>query len=340
MAVIYQPQVYSPYAYNPNVFQAGSLGVQPTSNSSSSPLSPTSLSSFIKPPGVSGAINSFGANLGFGQAVPSGFVGPMAPGALGSTTTLGSTLGAAGIGALGGYGIAKVTGGNTTGGSIGGALGGAAGSFAAGAGIGAGMLSAQALNFVLPGLGIVVGGLAGSLFGKKKPANDVSEFTSHIGPDGKLVNLSVGVNKKSSPDAANSIADTSSNYFNALQQATGVSFNGNRLRAGVFNGQGSVNVTKSGVGEVDPYAASTDDIQTFNFDPNDPKQLSKALSDSASYLAQAKGLTPEEIAKVNTFNQQWLQKQSVVNQPGGRAIFSDLSPRDAAGNLLVTARKT
>lgn len=124
-------------------------------------------------PALSGALPGlYSATPAAAGVVP----GSQLTGALGSSTPLSGVIGPAGIGAVGGGLIAKWTGGNELGGSIGGAAGGAAGGYlagtATGTAIGAALgLSAQALNFVIPGLGIVIGGLAGSLWSNKKPSD-------------------------------------------------------------------------------------------------------------------------------------------------------------------------
>lgn len=130
--------------------------------------------------GITAGIDKFGAGLGFGPG--SSVVGPLGPvqpvAGAGSLTSasLSSTLGAAGLGALGGGLLANITGGNPTGGSIGGGIGAAVG------------------NAVLPGVGGIVGGLlggiGGSLFGGKKPSNKlqvgfVNLGTGEVDPEGR-----------------------------------------------------------------------------------------------------------------------------------------------------------
>lgn len=127
------------------------------------------LTSFIPTGGITSAINSFGAGLGFANGVPivtgpGGLIaggGAASTGAVassgffGSGATLAGTLGAAGIGALGGGLLASLTGGSQLGGSIGGGLGAGIG-FAVGGPIGG----------ILGGLG---GSLLGGLFGGGAP---------------------------------------------------------------------------------------------------------------------------------------------------------------------------
>lgn len=113
--------------------------------------------------GVTGAINTAGANIGFGGVTP-GFIGPTLPGtgvaanagAL-SSTSLSGVLGPAAIGAFGGGLLADWTGGNATGGSIGGGLGG-------------GIAAAAGLGPIGIGAAILGGGLLGGAFGGK-PSN-------------------------------------------------------------------------------------------------------------------------------------------------------------------------
>jgi hypothetical protein len=106
-----------------------------------------------------GALDAFGASTGLftnpvvaqgamlSGAVPGGSAGLF-------SASLSGTLGAAGLGALGGGLIAQLTGGNPVGGSIGGALG---------AGLGAALF--PALGPLAPILGGIGGSLLGSLFG-------------------------------------------------------------------------------------------------------------------------------------------------------------------------------
>lgn len=97
-----------------------------------------------------------------------------------------------GIGALGGYGISRLTGGDPLGSSLGGAAGAYAGVLA-GSGVLGGATGAlvgimgQLGNFVIPGLGLVLGALAGgSLFGSKQPSNESAFGKINLGTGQQL----------------------------------------------------------------------------------------------------------------------------------------------------------
>lgn len=139
---------------------------------------------------LAGPIDVIGRSLGMFQAGAStsaaslgqlaaaeaaGFTGtaqlPMGTGGW-TATSLGSALGAAGIGFTLGGPLAGLFGGNQLGGSIGGGLGAAGGAILAGVPGIAGTGIATALGgLALPGIGLVAGAALGGLIGKKKPSN-------------------------------------------------------------------------------------------------------------------------------------------------------------------------
>lgn len=89
-----------------------------------------------------------------------------------TATSLGSALGAAGIGFTLGGPLAGLFGGNQLGGSIGGGLGAAGGAILAGVPGIAGTGIATALGgLALPGIGLLAGAALGGLIGNKKPSN-------------------------------------------------------------------------------------------------------------------------------------------------------------------------
>lgn len=106
-------------------------------------------------------VNNIGSSLGFGTQTGAPLAGTIGPtntftsGGL-TSSSLSSTLGAAGIGAFAGSFLGKI-GGNSTGGSIGG-----------GAGAGIGMAVGGPVGAVVGGL---LGGIGGGFFGSKKKPN-------------------------------------------------------------------------------------------------------------------------------------------------------------------------
>ena len=139
---------------------------------------------------LAGPIDVIGRSLGMFQAGAStsaaslgqlaaaeaaGFTGsaqlPMGAGGW-TATSLGSALGAAGIGFTLGGPLAGLFGGNQLGGSIGGGLGAAGGAVLAGVPGIAGTGIATALGgLALPGIGLLAGAAIGGLIGNKKPSN-------------------------------------------------------------------------------------------------------------------------------------------------------------------------
>lgn len=256
---------------------------------------------------VTKGIDAAGRTIGIGGPTP-GFVGPLPAGTTPTamTATPLSSIGtAATVGAIGGQQIAKWTGGNEMGGSIGGAIGGAAGSFAAGTagGLAAGAavgIGAQALNFVLPGLGIIVGGLAGSVFGPDDP-NLTSEFTSEIGKEGSLQGIQVGA-KHIGPEAAQYVATNMDSYIQNIQKKTGLDLSGFKIRGGKGGGKegtGFINVPSVGQRGLDPYRETTNKVKRFEFDINKPQELNKAMHQAILHLATVSGAPDGMIRDIN-----------------------------------------
>lgn len=313
MAILIQPQQQSiPVPTTPVYYQVP-VGSGQQRQSQGSPSMPISPSVITKVPAVASTINSAGASLGFGNtgAPALGTVGPtQAAGSLGTTTTLGSTLGAAGLGALGGTLLAKGTSGNPTGGSIGGALGGALGAYGAGTTTGAALgtalgLGSQSLNLVAPGLGIIVGGLAGSLLGNKEKPTTASDFSGTIGSTGSLSGIGYGF-KGTDSKPAEMVASNTSDYFTNLKQATGIDFTGEILRGGMNTkqmGGGYLQVDSRGSGN-NPDIELGGTPQSFKFNINDPQDVNRALGDTAVFLAQRNGLSPDQVKQIQQFNEQ------------------------------------
>lgn len=239
-------------------------------------------------PGGFGAVNTFGFNnLGTGL-----------PGLEGSLTGTGlTTIGtSAALGGLGGGFIAGLTGGNPLGGSIGGSIGSALGSGIAGTSAGTAIGSAigigsTALSLVLPGIGTILGGIVGGMFGGKP--HPISEFVTMAQEDGKYLEAGFGA-KHYDKKPAEAVWSVTQNYLNTLQDAYGLNFQDLRVRGGVYMGDGFLNVTKSGATNVDPYKVTTDDVLQFNFDPEKPEELSKALTGIGVHLATMTG-APKEV---------------------------------------------
>jgi len=305
------------------------------------PVSPTNIT---KVPGVKtgivGATNQVGAQLGFGGVTP-GFVGPTLPttgvatqaGTL-TSTPLSGVAGAAAVGAVGGQLIAGMTGGNETGGSIGGAIGGAAGSYAAGTAAGAAIgsaigIGAQALNFVLPGLGIIVGGLAGSVFGPDDP-NITSEFTSRFGKDGRLTDIQIG-SKHIGKEQAQYVATNIDSYFSKIQSLTGLDFADHHIRGGLGGGKegtGFINLTNSGAKNIDPYRPTTQDVKRIQFDISKPDELNNALNQAAIHLAKVSGASERTLETIRNY------------KPTQAGVTLGNQPRSKSGVPLVGAKRT
>jgi len=307
------PQYVTPAVYSPAVQP------QPAQAAAQAPaMSPVSVVSKIASNTGTGkaVVNSAGSALGFGQTTPATFVGPMAPGtalapgALGTSSTLGSVAGAAGLGYLGGGALARATGGSSQAGSLGGAVGGALGSYAAGtagvAALGAGLgLGLQSLNFVVPGLGILAGGLAGSLLTQKNKGTSASDFAGSIDATGGLAGTSYG-SKNSDNSKGTQVASATSDYYRALKDATGVDFTGEIIRGGLNTkqmGGGYLQVDARGTGN-NPDAELGGQPQSFKFNVDDPMETAKALGDSALFLGQRNKLTEDQLQKIQEFNQQ------------------------------------
>ncbi len=222
-----------------------------------------------------------------------------ATGALG-TSTLSSTLGAAGIGAFAGNFLGKI-GGNSTGGSIGGAAGAAIG------------------NMIAPGIGGfiggAIGGIAGGFFGGK-PATAASSFANDgINPDGTFINARVG-SKGAGPEFGQQTQNELSKYFTGASKALGIQFaNNTQINAGY-------NSLRSGgphPGYVDVHGDNIDGqggtSKKFFFDPNDAAAKDKAYRDAVALVAQRSGFT--DTAKLN----EYFDSMNAPQQQGSSAPF-------------------
>jgi hypothetical protein len=344
------------YGYNPAGYTQGPMSPQrpqQPQQGGGTPIPTGLLSTLGKKTGAGQAamsgVNSFGQSIGFGAgAQPASFVGPMQPGALGTTSSLGSVAGAAGLGYIGGGMLAKATGGNQTGGSIGGAIGGALGSYAAGTATGLAVgaafgIGAQALNFIVPGLGIIVGGLAGSLIGNKKPATRASDFAGTIDANEGLANVSFGSKNAGQSKSNTEVQGAASDYYKELKAATGIDLSGNQIRGG-FNsvqmGGGYLQVDQRGKG-YNPDSELGGKPQAFKFNVDDPVDRNRALGESAVYLGQVNKLSPEELQKIEQFNAQRAEQLAKErNGLGGPAGALQASGVPMIGGRQYSSKET
>lgn len=138
-----------------------------------------------------------------------------------------------GLGGLGGGLIGSLTGGNTLGSSIGGALG-AYGGVLAGSGVLGGATGAltgllgEAGNFVIPGLGMVLGALAGGLLGGSGPSNKSAwgNIDLSSGALGKIGNMTGDKFSQETVNARDKFFQAIQGFSQALQQITGGSITG------------------------------------------------------------------------------------------------------------------
>jgi hypothetical protein len=218
--------------------------------------------------GATGAVNSFGASMGFGGVSPS-FVGPLMPGTgvaanAGALTSasLSSVLGAGALGAVGGNVLAGLLGLNKTGGTIGGGLGGAAGA---------------AIGSIVPGVGTVIGGIVGTalgsvlggLFGKSGPSNKSQGYEVDLGTwSSQWTGDQVGGKKfdQANRDQADTFVGNFKQFVTGITAATGGSLNiagGNSLgvvmgsRDGVDVRLGSTQRNFESAAEAMKYAVAT-----------------------------------------------------------------------------------
>jgi hypothetical protein len=299
----------------------------------------SSVSSPTPASGAGGAIttgiNEFGASyLGTGT-------GAVGSGAL--TATPLTTLGAAGgIGYAVGGPIAHAVGGNEEGGSIGGAVGGIAGSALAGTATGLAFgaalgIGAQALNFVIPGLGIVAGALIGAMVGGGKTPHPDSEYGATIGDGMQLMNVDAR-SKHMSTDPAKQLSGQVNDYLGILKQF-GVDASGQVVRGGYSMGNGFLGMTKSGTKGVSSYG-SADEI-LFNFSPDKPTDEAKALTDFGTYLAQKSGADENTIARIKQYQsrlEQSLNPRGEAAQQSAALGLNGGQARNAAGIPTVAAR--
>jgi len=163
--------------------------------------------------GATSAIDAFGVGFGFAPA-PGSLTGAAAAhagaaaqsGIFGTSATLSGTLGAAGLGALGGGLLASFTGGNQIGGSIGGALGSAAG-FMIGGPVG-GLIGGAA------------GGLLGGMFGGG-PSDKTQAATVQLAT-GAITNVGGLSGKKFSAENREAVDQIAAAVASAVRESGGL----------------------------------------------------------------------------------------------------------------------
>lgn len=280
-----------------------------------------------------GAINNFGTNLGFAATSADSAANlaafGVAPGAsteaaaaaadstasfaagtsdLGASTvgaTLSGTLGAAGLGYLGGGILAHALGENSTGGSIGGAIG-------AGAGMAVGassaMLGAELGSFAGP-VGAIVGGIGGALFGglfgNNSTPTSASTASYSLNPGGGLT-YAGGSSKNPSPqtNAFDSTAATNfSNLTNAASTALGIQFNNTSgLAVGDSTQHGGAWIEGGSSGKV-------------FFDPSNTQQSQNAYLKALIGVANQAGYTNNQ-AITDWYNKNYVNSTAgASNQP-------------------------
>ena len=206
-----------------------------------------------------GGLNQFGAaRLGTGL--------PGLPGGL-SSATLGSILGAAGIGAVGGGLLNNLIGGKSTGGSIGGGLG-----------AGVGMAFGGPLGALLGG---TAGSLIGGMFGAGKPTS-ASEFAASLG-QGSGFSSTFGA-KNGDIAFSQGLASQLSGFISAIETATGVDVSGKNVRGGFNTNQFGGGFLQSG------------QFQAL-FDEKNPQSIQNALNSLAKELLATSDVTNNKLVE-------------------------------------------
>jgi hypothetical protein len=218
--------------------------------------------------GLVNGINSFGANvLGTGTPLP---WNPSASFA-GTGATLTSILGPAALG----FGIGGMFGGR---GDVGGALGGGLGGYAAGAGIGMATLGTAA-NFILPGAGILAGGLLGGMFGGSRP-HPASNFSVDAGltRSGGFASAVRPSSKHISTEAAEQLAAALEVVTRQMASVSSVDLSS----IGIING--GVDDGTGWFSRGEWIRGNPTDLVTF--DPNDEASAENALADFGVILVR------------------------------------------------------
>jgi hypothetical protein len=184
--------------------------------------------------GVTNAINSFGASIGFGgveAAAPSAaFIGPMpaTSGILG-TTSLSQFLGGAGLGFAAGSLLNGLLGGNQAQGMV---------------GSGVGALAGAAIGSIVPGIGTLIGGLLGGagggvlggLFGPGDSVGPIGSANFNVA-NGALVRGPTAVDNGGDLGAITKAGDTLVQTLNALNTSLKLSLTGSGFLTSIGFGQ-------------------------------------------------------------------------------------------------------
>lgn len=242
--------------------------------------------------------------------------------------TLSGTLGAAGLGAIGGGFLAKALGENPTGGSVGGALGAAAG-YAFG-GAGAAALGLELGSFAGP-VGALVGGIGGAifggLFGGHSAPTSASSYGYSIGPTGNLTQTSYGSKNPSSVSEGftQSANQNFSNIAQAASRALGFQY-GSGVNFGAADStlHGGPVISVTG-----PNGQSTGGLY---FDSTNPQASQKAYLQALTAAAQYSGYTNTE-ALTNWYN------NTYVNGTGGASNVPPTVPKNPTPNAQSDFQK-
>lgn len=237
---------------------------------------------------------------GFGAGTSGAAVGDAATGF--TSTTLMGALGDAGIGALEGGLLSKLTGGNALGGSIGGALGGAVGGIiggigAVGAAIGATELGAAIGTFIpIPVLGTLlggaVGGLIGGMFGGSGVPTQAASGGGMLNASG-TVDYALGGTKNAGGEVSfPAQASTAfSNMSQSASQALGIKF------APTINFSAGISTKHPGpngpafVGVQNQAPNSGQDTGFITYDPTNAKSTQDAMAQALKAAAVDSGYT-------------------------------------------------
>jgi len=285
--------------------------------------------------GLTNTVNSVGTSLGFGSganvytaagslpwqtaggiansAVTTG-VSP-ATGALGTSATLSSTLGAAGIGAFAGNFLGKI-GGNSTGGSIGG-----------GAGAGIGMMVGGPVGAVIGGL---AGGVLGGFFGAKKNPHPASLFSATTDSEKGFIGDSYD-SKHMDTSFAKGVGGEFANYVKTLRGEYGIDIGGQAVFGGSDKGRNFIRTLDPTKPYDDPYGYAEDTIVDFN--PDDSNSRQQAYNKLAVDILKRKGTyTPELEKQINEVG-------TVAGSQKNIAAQNLAAGRSAEGVPLVNAKK-
>lgn len=274
---------------------------------------------------VAGQIGADGSTIATG-AVAQGAADAATSGSLFGTATLSGTLGAAGLGAIGGGILAHALGENSTGGSVGGAIGAAAG-YALG-GAGAAALGLELGSFAGP-VGAIVGGIGGAifggLFGNSSPGTNASGEGGSLTASGALSGVATG--GKNPNSTSSSTVSTATQNFSSLAEAAntqlGIQFSPDvHFQANYSSKHGGTNINVSG-----PNGQSSGPI---SFNPQDASSSQQAYLQALTLAAQYSGYT-----NTNQINS-WYQ-QTYINSNAGASNLPPTLPNNPNASAGTTS---